>query len=458
LFTQTLSFGQNLVPNSGFEAFSSCPEVLNELIKCSDWFEPTTGTPDYFNECASPGDPIDVPNNIYGNQNARTDNAYTGIWAFSYDPTLTPAELPYREYATVKLTQTLVPGNIYAVKFYLNQADASNTGIQDIGAFFTTTIPTAFPIGSSQITGVPQVSNGATFINDKSAWIEISGCFQATDAYDYLTIGNFTDDDVTTYTNDSVPASGKYKAYYYIDDVSVVELVKPLVDKTGPFCGPQEVTVTNYPNTPALLWSNDDVGGSHWFDATETFTISITQSGCVVTSDPLTITILEIPDVSLGADVEFEPCLEGPYELSTFYLDPANVTYLWSTKEITETIEITEGGLYNLTVTATNGCSNTDDILFYNLCDGTVFAPNAFTPNGDGMNDIFEAHVYDYVITDFYIFNSRGRKIHHLNNGTATWDGGNKMDGVYIWVIEYEQDIPERYLKYRKTGHLTLLK
>ncbi|WP_188316202.1 gliding motility-associated C-terminal domain-containing protein [Chitinophaga agrisoli] len=75
------------------------------------------------------------------------------------------------------------------------------------------------------------------------------------------------------------------------------------------------------------------------------------------------------------------------------------------------------------------------------LPDG-IFIPNAFSPNGDGLND--ELRVYGYIIKDihFMIFNQWGEKVFETNTQNRGWDGQYKgrmqPSGVYIYVCKLQ--------------------
>jgi gliding motility-associated-like protein len=75
------------------------------------------------------------------------------------------------------------------------------------------------------------------------------------------------------------------------------------------------------------------------------------------------------------------------------------------------------------------------------LPDG-VFIPNAFSPNGDGLNDLLR--VYGYIIKDihFMIFNQWGEKVFETNTQSRGWDGMYKgkaqPSGVYIYVCKLQ--------------------
>jgi gliding motility-associated-like protein len=70
-----------------------------------------------------------------------------------------------------------------------------------------------------------------------------------------------------------------------------------------------------------------------------------------------------------------------------------------------------------------------------------IYIPNSFTPNGDGLNDVFR--VYGYIVQEmnFMIFNQWGEKIFHSRDQAVGWDGTFKgrpqPSGVYIFVGQF---------------------
>ncbi|MBL0133365.1 MAG: gliding motility-associated C-terminal domain-containing protein [Chitinophagaceae bacterium] len=86
--------------------------------------------------------------------------------------------------------------------------------------------------------------------------------------------------------------------------------------------------------------------------------------------------------------------------------------------------------------------------------------PNAFSPNGDGINDLFHIRVTGYFKLDGYkLFNRWGQLIFETKDITRDWDGrynGNPLPvGSYYWVIE---GIDVKGEKLRRTGSVTLLR
>jgi gliding motility-associated-like protein len=66
-------------------------------------------------------------------------------------------------------------------------------------------------------------------------------------------------------------------------------------------------------------------------------------------------------------------------------------------------------------------------------------APNVFTPNGDGINDFFEAELRGLTNVEVVVFDRWGRKVFSANRADFRWDGtdnGNPMPiGVYVYLI-----------------------
>lgn len=237
-FTMLVSVvrSQNLVPNGDFEQYSSCPALNSQMDRATPWFNAYVSvpwgpgpTPDYFNSCTTLAG-IDVPSNNYGVQDPHSDSAYAGLAVYmQFSP-------DFREYVEVQLTQPLVAGSCYELSMYVSLAEkiGNTTASSDIGAYFSAmpliqTIWDTLPV-------VPQLDHLGGLVADTINWVLVAGIYQAQGGEEYLTIGNFHSDAVTTTLPvDSPMTMGtSMTAYYFIDDVSL-ELVE---SPTGGGCGP----------------------------------------------------------------------------------------------------------------------------------------------------------------------------------------------------------------------------
>ncbi|MEI8101745.1 MAG: PKD domain-containing protein, partial [Bacteroidota bacterium] len=85
----------------------------------------------------------------------------------------------------------------------------------------------------------------------------------------------------------------------------------------------------------------------------------------------------------------------------------------------------------------------------------TLFAPSAFTPNGDGLNDEFEIFNYGFDHFTLTIFNSWGQKIYEQEGSTAIWKPAADMpQGVYVYTVKASRENKE----YTFSSTVTLLK
>lgn len=220
------SAGQSFVPNPSFEDTVSCPTSIGQLNKAQFWVNPTQATPDFFNACSTANNyVVHVPDNGFGYQNAKAGLGYAGFYAFNK---------PFpnaREYVQTRLTDTLQMNHKYLVSFYVNLSNWSQYSISSIGAYFSST-----PIASSNtlvLNYTPQVQNNSSIqLSDSVNWMLISDTLLSDGTEEYITIGNFRNDSQsdTAYIG---WFSTNNIAYYYIDDVSVVDVESLGIQSNG---------------------------------------------------------------------------------------------------------------------------------------------------------------------------------------------------------------------------------
>ena len=98
---------------------------------------------------------------------------------------------------------------------------------------------------------------------------------------------------------------------------------------------------------------------------------------------------------------------------------------------------------YKLSVLATNqaGCKQTDTLKINVFIGPAYYCPNAFSPNGDGINDIFRAIPVGMASTEYFrIYNRNGELVFATNQFMKGWDGSFKgkpqLNGAYVWAIK----------------------
>ncbi|MBN2777020.1 MAG: hypothetical protein JXR36_05235, partial [Bacteroidales bacterium] len=219
--------GGNLVRNPGFEDHRACPSGINgrksrKLLP--DWFVPNRGTPDYFHVCGAKD--AGVPDNFAGSIKPHSGQAYAGIILrenFTRDNKIT-GEKPeiYREYLQNELINELEKGKTYKIQFYVCNSSNSRFAVDGVGACLT--VENEWVNHKEVMELVPVVENPVgNILMNQNYWVAIEGFFTAQGGEKYLTIGNFKNNFSTNYMMQNNATAFNY-SYYYIDDVSVIEV------------------------------------------------------------------------------------------------------------------------------------------------------------------------------------------------------------------------------------------
>lgn len=120
------------------------------------------------------------------------------------------------------------------------------------------------------------------------------------------------------------------------------------------------------------------------------------------------------------------------YNISSLFSDSINVN---PEKQTT----------YIVRAEISNGCFIYDSVkVSVNECPETIFIPSAFTPNRDGLNDLFSP-VVKGIFTSYYfeIYNRWGEKVFESKKRNEGWDGLFKgqpqSSGTYTWVFKFKR-------------------
>jgi OmpA-OmpF porin, OOP family len=214
-------FGQNLVPNPGFEEYYNCPQSINtnkaNTKVAPHWSSPSYGTPDLYNRCSKYQMGTQ---NITGVTNPFKGDGFAGIVIWE-------EKRSYREYLQVELIEPLESSQTYIISFRYKLSTYSKFCADRIG--FSLGTSSIFYAHDSVIAIAPAYSKIKTkpFDQYTGTWELIETEYKATGGEKYLTIGNFYDNvnTKTTYlsfVNVQEPML-EHASYYYIDEVLISE-------------------------------------------------------------------------------------------------------------------------------------------------------------------------------------------------------------------------------------------
>ena len=136
--------------------------------------------------------------------------------------------------------------------------------------------------------------------------------------------------------------------------------------------------------------------------------------------------------------------------------------YLWDSGETSSTLEVTEEGTHYVSISL-GTCSIDDEITLTEYCPYSIFVPNAFTPNGDGRNDIFYGYGTNLIEYQLVIFDRWGLRVFDTNDIHQGWDGtyrgADAPNDVYVWKVYYRaEEVQGTEKNHEKVGTVTLVR
>lgn len=195
-------------------------------------------------------------------------------------------------------------------------------------------------------------------------------------------------------------------------------------------------------------------GGRYW--------VRITKESCTA-SDTLNVSLADVQQ-ALGDDIVLcqEEAVHAPMLLQANA--PAGAQVLWSDGSSAPTLSVSDTGIYWVQVTE-GLCEGTDTLkITEQRCTCGINMPNAFSPNGDGLNDQLRpmiaggCAIRNYVLN---IYNRYGERIYSSVDPAGSWNGnypnGSPADaGTYMYDLSFLGG--SKQVKYHRRGDITLLR
>ncbi|MGD1846356.1 MAG: gliding motility-associated C-terminal domain-containing protein [Salibacteraceae bacterium] len=255
--------------------------------------------------------------------------------------------------------------------------------------------------------------------------------------------------------------------------ISIIETPgAPTLSIGGPYCTGDPVdSLFATPNGPgSLVWYTDVALTDSVFEGSIFPTFTATQSityyvrpsnqGCVGPVSNITVLVEPNPIVNFTATPTIgAPPLQVDFTNTSV---PDTVGFTWTfgdgaTSNLQSPTHIyAANGVYTAVLANISqfGCVDTQSVNIFVFDSVQFIIPNVFTPNGDGINDVFDVQVIGATEFDVVIFNRWGNRIYEWKNFPHYWDGFRYKDGIYFYVVKAKGLDGKTY---EKTGHVTLM-
>jgi gliding motility-associated-like protein len=251
------------------------------------------------------------------------------------------------------------------------------------------------------------------FVDTSSARTNVSSCVSISSATLTSPIGYATYSWSTGATTSSitVTAAGSYLLYatdasacnvladtfhftILPDDSTFSQTSDSVCNTTG------STTLTAPLGYSTYLWNTGSTATSVSVGGTGTYWV-YALTGCNLLTDTFHVTFMPIPAVNLGNDTQF--CAGNTLALTS--AEPSGYLYFWSTGSTSDSLPVTLSGIYSLTVTGTNGCSNSDNISINVLAAPVVQLGPPDTVICTNRVPLLQSY-YSYTIAATYTWNT----------------------------------------------------
>jgi gliding motility-associated-like protein len=202
----------------------------------------------------------------------------------------------------------------------------------------------------------------------------------------------------------------------------------------------------------------------------QTYTVTASIPNCPSATATVTVSVNPIPNIE-GAPVQ--QIFSGQnVAIGLVVEENPTFTYQWTPNVDISCVNCpnptvlgnTDGLQYVITATDLNGCTAMDSIEM-NLIEGCgqdlVILPNAFTPDGDGLNDVLYVRGSSLErLETFKVFARNGELLFQSDNLSVGWDGTHNgqavSTGVYVYYVEAYCELDNRIIA--KKGNVTLIR
>jgi gliding motility-associated-like protein len=384
------------------EAQNLVPNPSFETMEDCEFIQPDLSCLQFWNEYLAL-DPVNTP-----------DLGYEG--AVFFPPSTIPAHDGNQylniecstgnpEYIQVDLLQPMAAGTTYCVSFYASHSEESPEVAPSLGVYFTNEPVTDSP---HDLDLDAHVQGPVNF--DHTSWTLISGTYIAQGGEDILVLAGFENTGTMPFP------------YMYVDFLSVVPM-PPLLLNDVELCE-DEMIIDAFAQGASYSWNTGATTSSIAVNAAGEYQVIRTIGVCTQDATFQVLTCESETDITDPQDTIPNDTIVNPVD------DPA-------TDPVDVPVDIP---------------LSPDQFVFY--------VPNAFTPDGDGLNDVFGASGPETDAFELMVFNRWGELVFRAEHVDQRWTGNHSSgayyvpDGIYTYLLK----AAEGTMLFEKRGHVVMLR
>ncbi len=261
----------------------------------------------------------------------------------------------------------------------------------------------------------------------------------------------------TLYVSNSQCLSDTAAIYLQIDSLPLI-----FVSNNPDICLGDSVDLHASGNLNSIVWSTGEATGFIWVQPTQTTLYDVSgQNTCGSAYQNILVEVHLPPIANAGSSAVL---IEGE---STPLHSEGGIAYAWFPQEglscsncSDPMLTISQDQQYIVIVTDEFGCSDTAKLFVDVVSEGnTIYVPNSFSPNEDGLNDRFMITGKDLLETHIIIYARSGDIVFESKELNAAWDGRSKDQTleptVFIYTLEATFINGERS---KRKGTITLIR
>jgi gliding motility-associated-like protein len=239
--------------------------------------------------------------------------------------------------------------------------------------------------------------------------------------------------------------------------ITVLPKIIPVVSSDATVCAGESTKLsasggTHYQWSPSTWLDNDTIANPTATPLqTTAYKVSISNGACVDSSKTVTVTVYQNPVANAGNPIFlFEgqsAILHGSVKgdnITGYYWTPA--TFLSDPTSLTPIATPADNITYTLTA-ASSACGTSTSSVFVRVYQ-KVTIPNTFSPNGDGINDLWNIDaLITYPEARIQVFDRYGQSVYQSTGYSKPWDGTSNGKqapaGTYYYIIDLKNTTPK---------------